>query len=145
MALELDGAPVAAGTFALVRAERAGLLAITVSHAEPDATEADGTLFDLVLERNPRKVELTGLVVDREDRPLAGVELEFLREPDGETLGRCTTSETGTWSHAVLPGDLTVRLRRAGERSVTEVSTHAATSGELNLLWLPRAPGRGRQ
>jgi hypothetical protein len=145
MALTLDGVPIASGTFALVRAERAGLLAIEVRHAEADAAEADGALFDLVLERNPKKVELTGVVVDREDRPLPGVELEFLREPDGEALGRCTTSETGAWTHAVLPGDLTVRLRRAGERGVAEVSTHAAESGELNLLWLPRGPARGRQ
>jgi hypothetical protein len=148
LSLELDGVPVELGevgeTFALLHAERAGLLTIAVRHADPDAADADGALFDLVLERDPERVELTGLVVDREDRPLPGIELEFLLEPDGRPLGRCTSSATGTWSHSLLPGDLTVRLRRAGERGIAEVSTHVAESGELNLLWQPR-PARGRQ
>jgi hypothetical protein len=129
--VELDGKRVVErAQFALVSAERACEAAIEV---QPRYL-GDGGLFDLALERSPEQRTVHGLVLDAEDRPLSGVELEFLREPDLDPIGKCASASDGTYRFVVLPGDLTIRMRKGGRGTAQEAHVHVGEDRELNLL-----------
>ena len=130
----LDGETVVEkGPFAFFRAQRAGDYRIAVSAADP---RGDGGLFDLALERNPRHFALRGVVVDREDRPVPDVQLQFLREPDRDPMGSCRASDQGTYTFEIPGGDMQVRMRRDGKGRSSTAHTFVAADGELNFLWL---------
>lgn len=67
-------------------------------------------LVDLVVERAPERVEVSGALIDADDEGLAGVPLEFLLEPDLDVWARVTTGDDGAWSARLPLGDWRVRL-----------------------------------
>jgi hypothetical protein len=122
-----NGLLSSASTFALVRPPK-GELGIEINALHP----GDGGLFDLEIVRSPPLVELDGVVVDRDDLPLASHEIEFLREPD--RVGSCATGPGGRYEASVLPGELTIRVRRKGGNATHDIHVHVDASQSIDLL-----------
>jgi hypothetical protein len=99
-----------------------------------------GGRFVLVVERNPPLFALTGCVVDRDDRLLPGVELEFLRGADRDPLGTARTDAAGNYSIQLPAGPYEVRLKRLG---VTSPQTVECTV--FALMWLDDALAEERR
>jgi Carboxypeptidase regulatory-like domain len=108
------------GHYALWRAPRAGKLVVDVL---ADA-QGDGGRFELALEREPKRIEITGTVVDRDDEPRAGVELEFLLGADSDPVGTVVTDSEGRYAIQVPPGPYRIRL---GRRIVQATAFEART------------------
>ena len=133
LALEVrvDGAVVADGApFARVRAERAGKCEVRVYAASGD----DGGLFELQVAAGPPTLALHGVVVGADDEQLAGVELAFLRDPDGDEWARTTTGADGSYSVSVPAGDYLVLLAAKDGRT-HEIRMGISAAAALDLLW----------
>jgi hypothetical protein len=70
------------------------------------------SLVDLVIERAPAQVEVSGAVIDADDDGVPRAALEFLREPDLDVWCSTTTAEEGAWSARLPVGDWRVRVKR---------------------------------
>jgi hypothetical protein len=73
-------------------------------------------------------------VVDRDDLPLSSHEIEFLREPDLDRVGSCATGPGGRYEASVLPGELTIRVRRKGGNASHDIRVHVDASQSIDLL-----------
>lgn len=95
-----------------------------------------GARFELLVAREPRLCALEGVVVDREDRPLAGVELEFLRGADRDCTARAITDAAGRYAAEVTPGPYRVRLGHWGVRAPHGADCVIEGARRLDLVWL---------
>ena len=95
-----------------------------------------GARFELLVAREPRLCALAGVVVDREDRPLAGVELEFLRGADRDCTARAITDAAGRYTAEVTPGPYRVRMGHWGVRAPHGADCVIEGSRRLDLVWL---------
>lgn len=108
--LVVDNAPgmVQRGpTLARLLPERDGWLDLALL---PDSDKV--ALVDLVVERKPALVEVSGAVIDADDAGVPRLALEFLREPDLDVWCTTTTGAEGVWSARLPLGDWRVRVRR---------------------------------
>jgi hypothetical protein len=138
--LRIDGKIVADGApFARAKSERASRCDVRV-HCPSGrdlqfAASGDvGGLFELQRRASPPKLALHGVVVGSSDETLAGVELAFLADPDGDEWARTTTDAKGAYSVSVPAGDYLVMLARPGGRTY-DLRVGITEAGELNLLW----------
>lgn len=100
---------------------------------------AGGGLFDLLVDRDLKPVRVTGVVVDREDRPMPGVELRFLRDPSGDLLARAVTDARGAYEASLLCGDLAVAMVSDGIASRDAVRLHVDSERAVDLMFVPGA------
>ena len=107
-------------------------------------TANGGGLFDLVVERALYLVRVHGVVVDSDDQPLAGVELHFLREPDGDLLATGRSDEQGRYQLTVMPGRLAIQMRRGESAAREAVRVQVDADMQLDLVFLPGARRRSR-
>jgi len=98
-----------------------------------------GGRFELLLERDPQLLAVRGCVVDRVDRLMPGVELEFLRGIDRDSVGVASTDESGHYAIDVPPGPYRVRMRWLGVRSPHGASCTVFAARRLDLMWLDDA------
>ena len=138
--VRVDGKLVSdGGPFARAKSDRASRCDVRV-HASSDpglqyAASGDvGGLFELRRGASPPKLATHGVVVGASDETLAGVELTFLQDPDGDEWGRTTTDAQGAYSASVPAGDYLVMLARPDGRTY-DLRVGITEAGELNLLW----------
>ena len=128
-----DGAP-----FARAKSDRASRCDVRVHcpggrDLQFAASGDVGGLFELQRRPSPSKIAMHGLVVGPNDETLAGVELAFLADPDGDEWARTTTDAKGAYTVAVPAGDYLVMLARPGR--TYDLRVGITETGELNLLW----------
>jgi hypothetical protein len=114
---------------ALARVPANGALVVDVRQAE----DGPGTLFALHVERDVVLVPATVRVGDKEDEPVAGVDVVLLREPAFAPFARGTTGLDGTVDFQVPVGPYTVGFRAAG-RGPEVVRTEVRAGELLNLV-----------
>lgn len=119
-----------AAHYRLLRAERGGTYVVEVA-----ARGERGALFDLSVQRAPRREEVHGLILDRFDQPVAGVTLAFRRLPDLDFAGRTRTDEGGRYAARLPPGAYRIELSRAGEERTRTFETEVREPRELNTIW----------
>lgn len=124
------------GHYVLWRAPRAGELVVEVS-ADP---QGDGGRFELSLVRAPRLIQVAGCVVDRDDEPLGGVELEFLLGADEDPVGSAVTAGDGAYAAMIPPGPYRILMRRPGERGQHLVHVTTFEPRKLDLAWVEDPP-----
>jgi hypothetical protein len=101
-----------------------------------------GARFVLQVERSPRLCRVCGTVVDREDRVLPGVDLEFLRGADRDRVGAVRTDSEGRYALELPPGPYRVRMGHWGAISPHAVDCMLLRPRTLDLVWLDEAlPG----
>lgn len=108
--LVVDAAPGLAqrgDTLARLVGERDGWLDVALI-----ATSDRLALVDLVVERSPAQVEVSGALIDADDEGVPRAALEFLREHDLDVWCTTTTAEDGAWSARLPAGDWRVRVQR---------------------------------
>jgi hypothetical protein len=113
LTLELRGEEL--GHYQLLTPEVSGQLLFEVR----GTSRGEGGLFVLEIERDPELVGVHGHVGDAEDDPVEGVQLDFLREPDFDPVGRAVTGPDGTYALDVPPGTYQVLLRKDGRGAET--------------------------
>jgi hypothetical protein len=92
-------------------------------------------LVDLVVERAPERVPVSGALIDADDEGLSGLELEFLREPDLDVWATTTSGADGAWSARLPIGDWRVRVRRGdAPPTVLRVGVSGPTQDLVLLL-----------
>jgi hypothetical protein len=139
------GQDVVPGPYRRLVARESGFLEVRVRVRRPIVGGGQGGgLFDLTVERNLAPIEVSGVVVDHEDEPLAGVELLFVREPDADPIWRARTDGAGRYTASLLHGDLAVQM--VGERRAAQslVRVRVDRPGVLDLVFLPGARVGGR-
>jgi hypothetical protein len=99
----------------------------------------NGGRFLLTCERDPQMLAVRGCVVDRVDRLMPGVELEFLRGPDRDPVGRASTDESGNYAIEVPPGAYRVRMRWLGVQSPHGAWCTVLHPRRLDVMWLDDA------
>jgi hypothetical protein len=130
--LAVDAAPglVQRGaTLARLLPERDGWLDLALL-AEGDEV----ALVDLVIERAPALVDVSGSVIDAADAGVPRLALEFLREPDLDVWCTTTTGEEGVWSARLPVGDWRVRVRRGEAPPVLLRLGVSGPASDLGLL-----------
>jgi len=132
----------------LVTADAPGLAqqTATLTRLEPTADGwldlaivAEGNqpaLVDLVVERAPERVAVSGALIDADDEGLAGLELEFLCEPDLDVWATTTSGPDGEWSARLPVGDWRVRVAR-GDAPPTVLRVGVSGPTEDLVLLLP--------
>jgi len=129
------------GSFAVLAAGSSRDVRLRVRTQNPGS----GGRFVLVVERNPPLFALTGCVVDRDDRLLPGVELEFLRGADRDPLGTARTDAAGNYSIELPTGPYEVHLKRLGVTSPQTVECTVLAARKLDLMWLDEALAEERR
>jgi len=130
--LVVDAAPglVQRGaTLARLVPERDGWLDLALI-AEGDRA----ALVDLVIERAPAQVEVSGALIDNDDEGVPRVALEFLGEPDLDVWCSTTTGADGAWSARLSVGDWRVRIRRGDAAPVVLRLGVKGPASDLALL-----------
>jgi len=130
--LAVDAAPglVQRGpTLARLVPERDGWLDLALL-AEGDEI----ALVDLVIERAPAAVEVSGAVIDAADAGVPRLALEFLREPDLDVWTTTTSGEEGVWSARLPLGDWRVRVRRGDAPPILLRLGVSGPASDLGLL-----------
>ncbi len=95
-----------------------------------------GGRFELLVQRDPLVCAVSGVVVDREDRPLAGVDLEFLRGVDRDRTGIARTDADGRYACELPPGPYRVRLGHWGRRGPHGADCTVSEACTRNFVWL---------
>lgn len=134
LVVSIAGSGAAPTPSTLFTAPAAGTYTITVGGLGGDQDQ--GGLFDLVVQRSPEKVRVYGFVGDRDDEPVAGVALHFLREPDFDYVGTATTDAEGGYDTSVPPGSYTIFLAQGEEGRPQSLRTALQTEREVNAVYL---------
>lgn len=116
--------------FSRFRAPKAGTFIVEVLSNTP----GEGGFFELGVDHAPNMVAGTGFVDDAEGDPVAGIELQFFREPGLDFLGRTTTNDEGQWTLQLPAAPYTVFLQaRSGGRM--NVRTTVDAGRETNFIF----------
>ncbi len=108
--------------------------------ADREGAGNEGGLFELRIDRAPERVQAHGFVDDGAGDPVAGVTLQFFREPDLDHAGTVVTDDEGAWALRAPAGSYMVFLGMPGG-SITEVRTTLLEDREMNFLYGPPPPG----
>jgi hypothetical protein len=134
-----DGARLTpASNYQRLRASHTGVLEVRVRAGN----SVGGGLFDLAVERDLQLMRVHGVVVDSEDRPLSGVQLHFLREPDGDLLAVAQSDARGAFEASMVPARLSIQMMRNDRAARESVRVELSEPTEINLVFVPGARRR---
>jgi protocatechuate 3,4-dioxygenase beta subunit len=123
----------AAGTFRLSRLSAGSIYRLTASHPRLGMAQAavDGKTAGVRLVLRPG-ASVTGAVVDEQDRPASGVEVEIVQEK--ESLGRTRADSEGRFVLSSLPpGPGVLRIRRTGAQPFDRPGIEIPRGGTADL------------
>ena len=95
----------------------------------------EGGIFDLVVERDPELVHVTGYVGNRDDDPVAGITIHLLHEPGIDHVATVVTDAGGDWEADLPPGPYTLLLRRGEDGPVERVQTGIEAARQVNAIY----------
>jgi len=128
------------GSYLRLRAPADGVLELRVRAKSSNG----GGLFDIGIERALQLVRVHGVVVDSEDQPLTGVELHFLREPDGDPLAQARSDESGAFEVSLMPGRLAIQMMRGDRPARDAVRVQVDADAQIDLVYVPGSRARAR-
>ncbi len=121
-------------SFLRLTAPRDGNIDVVVRAQRPNL---GGGLFDLTVERELKLHRVHGVVVNSEDQPQAGVQIDFLREPDADLVGRVQTDAKGEFDTTVLGGNLAIQMLKGKSPAARSVRVRVEADTPLDLMFQP--------